>query len=590
MADDAVLTAAAGRKDKKKKGKVKGGDGEFPLTKAQVMMIAAVVGVMLVMRVGYDDGSKGKDDDLLDGQDLYEILGTPKGASDREVKKAYHKLALKWHPDKNPGCDECKVKFNRAVRAYEVLSDPMKRKIYDKEQKLMEKAIKSDSVAITTDNYKELVTPGSLWFIQVYVDWSDRCQYFSPMWEEVHTRLQGTINIGRINLGREKGLGSRLQGSKDGLPSVAVWDGSAEVRRLRWEFHDISVEGLIKFIAQAAVEHYKATVLAEVRDLKAWLAKTDKVRALFVGKAGSKEQISFTLAAGGIAPQVDIAITSKMSVGQAAYSQVKPPAVLIFRGEGHGETPVVVSGKVKKEELVGVLEANKRVLCPQLGRDNYALTCGAHKWCVLLVVDSALAPGESSRILAAADQLHKSMDVLVQVGALSLSAQSKAAQLLGANKAGDVVLLRRPDHQLKDAGAGSLDAWTLPAEADTTGFVARISAAIAGEQRPKLGGSSESLVLAALVVARPPLLTRVLESIGNLSVEKQIVLYIVLIFAVVFLLCPCLKPVLQAATMRLDGNYIDPTRAGAEGEDSESNDDDIDEEDEDAVVVKKRSD
>jgi hypothetical protein len=80
----------------------------------------------------------------------------------------------------------------------------------------------------------------------------------------------------------------------------------------------------------------------------------------------------------------------------------------------------------------------------------------------------------------------------------------------------------------------------------------------------------------------------VLESIDNLSVEKQIVLYIVLIFAVVFLLCPCLKPVLQAATMRLDGNYIDPTRAGAEGEDSESNDDDIDEEDEDAVVVKKR--
>ena len=60
MADDAVLTAAAGRKDKKKKGKVKGGDGEFPLTKAQVMMIAAVVGVMLVMRVGYDDGSKAK--------------------------------------------------------------------------------------------------------------------------------------------------------------------------------------------------------------------------------------------------------------------------------------------------------------------------------------------------------------------------------------------------------------------------------------------------------------------------------------------------------------------------------------------------
>lgn len=37
------------------------------------------------------------------------------------------------------------------------------------------------------------------------MDWSDRCQYFAPMWEEVHNRLQGTINMGRVNLGRDKG-------------------------------------------------------------------------------------------------------------------------------------------------------------------------------------------------------------------------------------------------------------------------------------------------------------------------------------------------------------------------------------------------
>jgi DnaJ-class molecular chaperone len=55
-----------------------------------------------------------------------------KSASDREVKKAYHKLAMKWHPDKNAGCEDCQVKFQRVARAYEVLSDPMKRKIYDK--------------------------------------------------------------------------------------------------------------------------------------------------------------------------------------------------------------------------------------------------------------------------------------------------------------------------------------------------------------------------------------------------------------------------------------------------------------------------
>lgn len=229
------------RKEKKKKKKSGDEGGDFPLTSTQMIIIGVVIVLMIAMRAGYDDGSsKSKSDDLLDGQNLYEVMEVDQSSTDREVKKAYHKLAMKWHPDKNTGCDDCKVKFQRVARAYEVLSDPMKRKIYDKEQKMMEKSIKSDSVVITSANYKELVVPGSLWFIQVYVDWSDRCQYFAPMWEEVHNRLQGTINIGRINLGRDKGLGSRLQGSKDGLPSVAVWDGEREVRRLRWEFHDIS--------------------------------------------------------------------------------------------------------------------------------------------------------------------------------------------------------------------------------------------------------------------------------------------------------------------------------------------------------------
>jgi len=196
----------APRREKKKRGAKKDDDGDFPLSSTQMLVAAGFVVLLILMRAGYDDGSaKAKADDLLDGQDLYDVMEVAKSASDREVKKAYHKLAMKWHPDKNTGCEDCQVKFQRVARAYEVLSDPMKRRIYDKEQKMMEKSIKSDSVLVTSANYKELVAPGSLWFIQVYVDWSDRCQYFAPMWEEVHNRLQGTVNIGRVNLGRDKG-------------------------------------------------------------------------------------------------------------------------------------------------------------------------------------------------------------------------------------------------------------------------------------------------------------------------------------------------------------------------------------------------
>src|SRR6266550_7004224 len=65
-------------------------------------------------------------------RDYYEILGVAKSASADEIKKAYRKVAMQYHPDRNPGDKTAEEKFKEAAEAYEVLSDADKRAQYDR--------------------------------------------------------------------------------------------------------------------------------------------------------------------------------------------------------------------------------------------------------------------------------------------------------------------------------------------------------------------------------------------------------------------------------------------------------------------------
>ena len=68
---------------------------------------------------------------MAEKRDYYEVLEVPKTATAEEIKKAYRKKAIQYHPDKNPGDKEAEEKFKEAAEAYEVLSDPQKRQRYD---------------------------------------------------------------------------------------------------------------------------------------------------------------------------------------------------------------------------------------------------------------------------------------------------------------------------------------------------------------------------------------------------------------------------------------------------------------------------
>ncbi|OYW07403.1 MAG: molecular chaperone DnaJ, partial [Acidobacteriia bacterium 12-62-4] len=65
-------------------------------------------------------------------RDYYEVLGLSKGADEAALKSAYRKLALQYHPDRNPGDKDAEEKFKEAAEAYGVLADAQKRAAYDR--------------------------------------------------------------------------------------------------------------------------------------------------------------------------------------------------------------------------------------------------------------------------------------------------------------------------------------------------------------------------------------------------------------------------------------------------------------------------
>lgn len=100
---------------------------------------------------------------MADKRDYYEVLGVAKNATADEIKKAYRKKAIQYHPDRNPGDKDAEEKFKEAAEAYDVLSDADKRARYDQFGHSMARRVSAEAAAMVVLAVSERVA--SAWRI-----------------------------------------------------------------------------------------------------------------------------------------------------------------------------------------------------------------------------------------------------------------------------------------------------------------------------------------------------------------------------------------------------------------------------------------
>ncbi|GFV56298.1 dnaJ homolog subfamily C member 10, partial [Trichonephila clavipes] len=156
--------------------------------------------------------------------DYYELLGVSKDADNREIRRAFKKLALKYHPDKNMGEDKAHEQFITINKAYEVLKDEETRKAYDLhgEEGLNQEFKKNwggnyrswnyyyenfgiydddpEIITLTKADFVQTVLESEdLWFVNFYSPQCSHCHDLAPTWRELARKFEGVVRFGAVN-------------------------------------------------------------------------------------------------------------------------------------------------------------------------------------------------------------------------------------------------------------------------------------------------------------------------------------------------------------------------------------------------------
>lgn len=210
---------------------------------------------------------------VLAGEDFYLLLGVERSATTKEIRKAFKKLAITKHPDKNPEDPKAHDNFLKITRAYEVLKDEDLRKKYDMHG---EEGLKEDFhgggqyeswhfyneefgiydddqeiITLSRSDFEQSVDgTEDIWFINFYSPHCSHCHELAPTWREVAKELEGVIRIGAVNceddfmLCRQNGIHSFP--SLVMFPAREKYHGSREKRDL--------IKHALKFVKAEVIE------------------------------------------------------------------------------------------------------------------------------------------------------------------------------------------------------------------------------------------------------------------------------------------------------------------------------------------------
>lgn len=274
---------SSGKKPKKEKTAEKEDVGftkKLESLAGPIMMIALILGIF-VLKLGEDSWVPSADS----GTNYYEVMGVPRDASVMDVKKAYKKLALTWHPDKNPNCSACPERFAAISEANEVLSDPDRRQAYDSNVRGKTKLQTASSEDLTLDDFQaKVLRSNEIWIVQLYDPSREASNSFHAEWEEVATKQAKVARFGRINFAKYPRVVDFLPQRVMATPAVFKFGRGVHPELFVFDKHEEGPGTLIKWVQDACppMKSYQSS-----KDVKIWRA-LETPRVLIAGAPVSK--------------------------------------------------------------------------------------------------------------------------------------------------------------------------------------------------------------------------------------------------------------------------------------------------------------